>query len=572
MRAVDKTLVKLFILQLLAAAVLTAQPAPTLTPTPASLNFSWQIGTALPAAQTIAVRISAGTPNYTVSIIGVNALWLTATPDSGKMPASLSVRVNPTSLAVGTYTAAVAITVPGGTLPLNIPVSLVVSSPLPTLSVSALTASFSTTPGVPVSQTVQLSTSSGPIAFTAAGGATWLTVSPAVGIVLPGSPVTLTLTADASSLNPQPAPFTSKVTIVASGVPTANKTQSVAVALTVATVAPAIASIWPAGVQIGSPDTTITVRGSNFYTSTLVKVAGSATALKTTVLSPTIMQAVIPAALLTAAATLNVVVSNPAPGGDSPPSGFVVSASPIVQATVNVASYGGPGISPGELVTLFGASIGPATPAAMIVVNGFVATTSGSVTVNIDGQPAPIIYISQNQITVQVPYEVTQGVGKSIAIVNGAITATGSVDIVASAPGIFSVDGSGLGQAAALNYNSVTTAYSLNGQANPAHIGDTIVIYLTGEGDFATGIPARTGLIVPATLSPLPQVSPLPVIMVGGAPATLAYAGPVVGSILGLLQINLVIPTGSATGPAIPISASFGGTAAQTGITIAVHP
>ncbi len=40
---------------------------------------------------------------------------------------------------------------------------------------------------------------------------------------------------------------------------------------------------------------------------------------------------------------------------------------------------------------------------------------------------------------------------------------------------------------------------------------------------------------------------------IGGANATVAYAGPIVGSILGLVQINCVVPTGATTGKAVPV-------------------
>ena len=83
---------------------LPALQAQTYTATPVTLTFSYQAGNALPAAQTVAVKASASTPNYTAVITGSNTLWLTATPDTGKLPATLAVRVNPTSLAVGTYT------------------------------------------------------------------------------------------------------------------------------------------------------------------------------------------------------------------------------------------------------------------------------------------------------------------------------------------------------------------------------------------------------------------------------------------------------------------------------------
>ena len=66
----------------------------------------------------------------------------------------------------------------------------------------------------------------------------------------------------------------------------------------------------------------------------------------------------------------------------------------------------------------------------------------------------------------------------------------------------------------------------------------------------------NTGFIIPVGYTPLPQLSPLPTVNIGGvdASAGVSYAGPVPGSILGVLQINVVVPLGSATGQAVPVS------------------
>ena len=159
----------------------------TLTPSPTSLSFSYVTGAALPSAQTASVKASSGTPSYAISITGTNSLWLTATPDTGKMPANLSIRVNPTGLAVGTYTANVVLSASGTTSTASIPVTLTVTSPLPTLTISSSTLTFASPPAQPTPQVLHLTTSGGPISFTAAAsGGGWLTVTPNTGVVLPG--------------------------------------------------------------------------------------------------------------------------------------------------------------------------------------------------------------------------------------------------------------------------------------------------------------------------------------------------------------------------------------------------
>jgi len=547
-----------------------AQTTVTLTPSPTSLTFAYTIGSALPAAQTVSVRASAGTPAYSVTITGSNAQWLTVAPDTGIMPANLSVRVNPTSLAVGTYQSTITMAATGVANPLRISVTLVVSNALPTLAVSTTSLAFTSPPAQPAAQTFRLTTTGGPIPFTIAAGSVWLSVTPTTGVVLPGAPVTISVQPDATALAASAVPYTGKITITATGTTAASKTQLVSVSMLVNSLSPTITSIWPPSVLVNTPAATVTLRGTGFQANSVVMIGTQS--LATTVVSSTALLATVPPVLLTTPGVLNFYVSNPAPGGSSPAIGFTVSATPSVQITVNAASGVAGTVSPGEIITMYGQGIGPAASYSMQDAdnNGYVDTNVAGYTVFIDSVPSPILYLSQNQVTVQVPYEVTLGLSQTIQITNGISLASGVVSIAATAPGTFSLDGSGLGQAAALNFSATNQTYSLNGASTPAHVGDTVILYMTGEGDYATVIPIRTGLLVPTALTPMPQMNPLPSVTIGGQPAALTYAGPVVGSLLGILQINATIPAGSATGAAVPISIAIGTVNSQSGITLVI--
>ena len=546
----------------------------TVTATPTTLTFTYQSGsTTLPAAQKVSVK--AGTQAYTTAVQPGTALWLTVSPDSGKMPASLSVRVNPTSLAVGTYNASVEVTITGVVTPLDIPVTLNVTAPPSTLGIAPSTLAFTAPPTPVAAQSLTLSTNGSPISFTATSGAAWMTVSPAVGVVLPGFPLNLTVTVDPTNLTPQTAAYVGKITIVASGAAVTVKSQNVTVNLTLNSAPPTITSIWPNTLPVNGGPQTVTIRGTNFYTASAAKVTGVTAKLTTTILSPTALLAVIPATMLTAPGTLDVYVSNPAPGGDSATSAVTVASTPSVFGVVNAASYDNTAVSPGQLATIFGTNIGPATPASMTITGGYVDTTLSGVSVTVDGKAAPIVYASLNQVTIQIPYEAGIGAGKAVVVTNGGSSANSTVTIAATAPGIFTADGSGSGGAAALNYNAGTMVYSLNAANNPAKIGDTVLLYLTGEGDYnSTPLSGttNTGYIIPDTLSPLPQVSPLPTVTIGGADATVSYAGPIVGSMLGLLQMNVVVPAGSTTGTAVPVVVTFGANSTQANVTLSIHP
>lgn len=385
---------------------------------------------------------------------------------------------------------------------------------------------------------------------------------------------------DGTSLTPSATPYTAKITVVASGASVTTKSQNITVSLTVNSQTPTITSIWPATLPVSGPAQTLTIRGTNFYSASLAAVqpGSTATALTTTVISPTTLLAVVPASMLTTAGSLNIIVENPAPGGNSTATTEPVVNAPTIAGVFSAASYASASISPGELVTIFGTNIGPATAATMSITgSGYVDTTLSNVTLTIDGQSAPLLYVSANQVTAQVPYEASLGAGKAVVLTNGSNPpANATVTIAATAPGIFTADGSGLGQAAAINTSATSGNVTLNSSTSPAHIGDTVSLYLTGEGNYnltpLSGT-TNTGYIIPTTLTPLPQMSPLPTVQIGGvdASAGVSYAGVVPGSIIGVLQINVVVPTGSSTGASVPVAISIGGNSTQSNVTINVH-
>jgi uncharacterized protein (TIGR03437 family) len=131
-------------------------------------------------------------------------------------------------------------------------------------------------------------------------------------------------------------------------------------------------------------------------------------------------------------------------------------------------------------------------------------------------------------------------------------------NVAATAPGIFTVDSSGNGQAAALNQDS-----SLNSDANPAAQGSVIALYATGGGQ--TDPPDSTG----GTAQGLAQVTVPVSATIGGRPAPVLYAGHAPGEVAGVMQVNLQVPNG-VTGD-VPVVLTVGNAVSQTTATIAVQ-
>lgn len=104
---------------------------PQMTFAPLTLDFTFRTGGAVPAAQTVDLRIAATGINFT-AVASSNGNWLTVTPSSAALPASLRAAVSPQSLAPGVYNGSIAVSAAGtANTPLTIPVSIRVEAPSP---------------------------------------------------------------------------------------------------------------------------------------------------------------------------------------------------------------------------------------------------------------------------------------------------------------------------------------------------------------------------------------------------------------------------------------------------------
>jgi uncharacterized protein (TIGR03437 family) len=237
------------------------------------------------------------------------------------------------------------------------------------------------------------------------------------------------------------------------------------------------------------------------------------------------------------------------------------TAKPKVAAITNVASYGNGPISPGEMVVIFGSAMGPAqVTTAELDSQGRVSSNLSQVQVLFDGTAAPLIYVSSTQISAMVPYGL---VGKSTTqlqvVYQGASSDPVQKTVAASAPGIFTADSSGIGQAAMTNADG-----SYNTASTPAAPGSYVTFYLTGEGQ--TTPPGSDGNIATSTANVALPVT----VLIAGRTVQLLYAGSAPGNVNGFAQINAVIPADMQYGGNLPLAVQIGGISSQTGVTLAV--
>jgi uncharacterized protein (TIGR03437 family) len=239
---------------------------------------------------------------------------------------------------------------------------------------------------------------------------------------------------------------------------------------------------------------------------------------------------------------------------------------PAIAAVTGAASYDASGVSPGEIVAIWGQGLGSAAGATLqLDSNGKLTTSLQDTQVFFNGFPAPLIYAANGQVNAIVPYEVAQAQMASVVVVyQGNPSAPSQIAISAVKPAIFTSNLSGRGQGAILNQDG-----SVNGPANPAQRGQYVLIYASGEG--VTTPPGVDGRLSSVSGSPLPQVAASCSATIGGQLTTLNYCGEAPDLTAGLVQVNALVPASVTPGNAVPVTITVGGGASQAGVTLAVQ-
>ncbi|HLI82742.1 MAG TPA: hypothetical protein VKV17_02430 [Bryobacteraceae bacterium] len=547
------------------------------------------------------------TPDQLAGPFTVNVLtdsggnWLSATPTSGTTPAQITVSATPGSLGPGIYAGLVTVQGANGGV-FAIPATL--SVPGAQLVAGSGSTNFVMGPGdpPPAPQTITIAnpcleicppgSTPNTLPFTATvathSGGDWLSVTTAAG----WSSVTL-------SVNPAglaPGIYTGVVTLT----PSQASSNQASSSQGAATQIPVTLNIWtgPSPALVASPPiinvsaspfSTVPVSGSiqvqagyreaNLSSKATTSNGGNWLTVHSTVPTPGIAEFSIDASQLAAGVykgdiifsaagqTLDVPVTLTV----APPQPNPDVAAPAIGTILNAASGTPGGLSPGGIISIHGFGFsGPSQTGGGVLlrrqVSSTVPTEIGGVELLINGQPAPLLDAGPWQVNAIVPYEVAGKNTATAQLIDVAPSPVWSIPIVQAAPGIFTRDSTGAGEAAVLNQDN-----SVNGPSNPAARGSVIQI-------FATGIPVQGAVTGSITPGPLNNATPAVSVFAGGAseasggiPADVLYAGPAPGEVAGLVQINAVIPANAPTGPAVPLVFAAGGQQSQTTATIAIQ-
>jgi hypothetical protein len=158
--------------------VASVQSPVTIDPAAGSLSFVTGPGAPAPA-QTVNITASGASTTWAVTS---NASWLQVSPSTALTPGKITVSVNSTGLAQGTYSGTVMVYVPGATnSPITIPVTFLVDTK--GLAVSPGSFSFFGASGNPVpARKLNITNSgTGTLSWTATANASWITMSAASG-------------------------------------------------------------------------------------------------------------------------------------------------------------------------------------------------------------------------------------------------------------------------------------------------------------------------------------------------------------------------------------------------------
>lgn len=193
---------------------------------------------------------------------------------------------------------------------------------------------------------------------------------------------------------------------------------------------------------------------------------------------------------------------NPAPPPPPPPPTITVTS------VTNAATFATGPVAPGSLATLKGSKL-----------------SGKSVAVTFDGLPAKLLYVSDQQINLQVPPDLgTKITAQLVVTVDGVASAPQLVSLAPIAPGIF-------------NPGILNQDNSVNGPNSPAQLGSIVQIFATGLGT-GTAITARIG----NDNIPSPY-----------------YGGPAPG-LTGVQQVDIAVPTDVGTGAAdVQVCGASGG-------------
>jgi uncharacterized protein (TIGR03437 family) len=233
--------------------------------------------------------------------------------------------------------------------------------------------------------------------------------------------------------------------------------------------------------------------------------------------------------------------------------------APVVTAAgiVNSASQQAAAIASGEILTVYGANLGPAAPVgARLNSAGAYDRSLSYVQAWFDQTPGTVLLASNSQVNVIAPFAIRPGSTVNLQLWYFGIPSVRiPLTVVPAAPALYTRNGSGGGPVAVVNQDG-----SINAPSPP---GSFVTLFGTGAGALpgaADGALARSAQSLPAPVR----------VTIGGKDAPVAYAGSAPFLPNGMFQLNVQVPAGVASGVA-PIIVTINGQDSPKGATLEIR-
>lgn len=585
---------------------------PLLSLSQSGLFFRGSAGGPAPPAQSFTVSnggVGSLTFTATASVFA-GGNWLSVSPaggqSSGSSAPALTVQVNPTGLAAGTYYGQIQVSaagVPNSPQAVAVVLNLAATATNVDPDVRPTGMIFVGKQGgtSPASKPVTITNlGSTPVSYVStvsySSGTGWLAVSPSVGSVAAGTPATPSVTVSPGTLAPgiylgqigfifkEPNTI-HNITVLFIVLPSGSVAEPVWPSLggaaaahpeaggcTATKLLPVFSSLgqsftnaaaWPSSIEVTAADDC----GNPMMTGSMVVSFStgdepiSLTSLNDgrwsgTWTPHTTTNATV--SLTATAQTYTPALSGTAMIGgttNSNPAVPLVKSGGIVNAASNAASTP---VAPGSYISIYGSGLG----SGLTVASAPFPATLGGTQVLLAGQPIPLYFTSDGQINALVPYGLTTNNTLQVVVTRGGAYSTPTgLTFADGGPAVFlNAQGGGI----AVGVKADGTQYLVDAN-HPTTAGDYLVVYCAGLGAVNQSVTA--GTVSPAS-PPATTVNTVTA-TIEGISAPVAFAGLAPG-FAGLYQVNLQVPPGLTPSSKAPLVLTVSGQSSP-GAPIAVQ-
>jgi uncharacterized protein (TIGR03437 family) len=251
----------------------------------------------------------------------------------------------------------------------------------------------------------------------------------------------------------------------------------------------------------------------------------------------------------------------PPPPPPPPPSPTPAVSSGGVVNNASFAPAPAP-VAPGSIAAVFGSDLndGSSQQSSSFGADGKLVTSLGGASATINNIPTPMFYSFTGQLGVQIPFELAgQTTGTIVVTVAGQSSVPRTINLDATAPGIFTVNQQGTGIAAVLHQDGVTPVTV----QNPAHPNEVVTL-------FGTGLGMLTPALATGAVSVGNRTVATPTVSIDGVQVAPDFSG-AAPNFVGLNQINVRIPANTRTASDIPVVLTINGKQSNS-VTIPVGP